>query len=640
MDRRPLLQWHCHRPPPWQPRPLRNHRRQCPLSLPRPAVHQFHQQLLSGPLPDIGRLDALKSIYLSRNRFSGSLPDSLFSKMDHLKKLWLDNNALSGAIPSSLSNATSLMELHLEGNAFSGAIPSLSIPSLRSFNVSNNKLQGLVPASLQHFGASAFEANSDLCGQPTGSVCPPAPPISPPPTAAEPTTAEPSPIAHAKSNHFALILVGIVFVVLALAVGLAFIRKRQPVRDFDSVAYRRDGLAAADAMETASVASTVVPFPGSAGQGKQLNGSGETRVGSGGGGVAGNVGGGAGAELVMVNSERETFGLADLMKSAAEVLGNGLLGSAYKAVMSGGLAVAVKRMRELTRLNKEAFDEEMKRFGRLRHPNVLTPLAYHYRKEEKLIVSDYVAKGSLLYMLHGDRGADHAALDWATRLKIVRGIARGMAYLHVELSTYEVPHGNLKTANVLLTPSFDPVLADYGLAALVNPATAANVLFSYKSPEFLQFRRVSPKSDVYCFGIVVLELLTGKFPSQYLNNTKGGTDVVQWTASAISDRREADLLDPAITSRAPPTPEMVRLLRVGSACTQPNPNERPDMKEAADLVEEIAAAVGIEGGVTSGREETASSVAPCPVGPEEYAEQSGSLHGSRAEAGHSAKGEN
>lgn len=150
-------------------------------------------------------------------------------------------------------------------------------------------------------------------------------------------------------------------------------------------------------MEAAASASPVqLPAAASSrGRGKKRSGS---NRGSGGGSYRGNS---SGSELVMVNDEKGVFGLPDLMKAAAEVLGNGGLGSVYKAAMGNGVAVAVKRMRELNRLNKEGFDREMRRLGQLQHPNLLPPLAYHFRKEEKLVVSEYVEKGSLLYVLHG-----------------------------------------------------------------------------------------------------------------------------------------------------------------------------------------------------------------------------------------------
>lgn len=105
---------------------------------------------------------------------------------------------------------------------------------------------------------------------------------------------------------------------------------------------------------------------------------------------------------MMVNDRKGAFGLPDLMKAAAEVMGSGGLGSAYKAVMANGVAVVVKRIRDMNRVGKEAFDAEMRRLGCFVHPNLLPPLAYHYRKDEKLLVYEYIPKGSLLYVLHGE----------------------------------------------------------------------------------------------------------------------------------------------------------------------------------------------------------------------------------------------
>ncbi|XP_022154660.1 pollen receptor-like kinase 3, partial [Momordica charantia] len=261
--------------------------------------------------------------------------------------------------------------------------------------------------------------------------------------------------------------------------------------------------------------------------------------------------------------------------------------SAYKAVMSNGLSVVVKRMREMNKLGKDGFDAEMRRMGRLRHQNILTPLAYHYRREEKLMVSEYIPKGSLLYVLHGDRGACHAELNWATRLRIVQGIARGMGFLHSEFATYDLPHGNLKSSNVLLSDNYEPLLSDYAFHPLINPNNATTAMFAYRSPEYTQYQEVSPKSDVYCLGIIILEILTSKFPSQYLSNGKGGTDVVQWVSSAVSEKREAELIDPEIANDTAALDRMVELLRIGADCTNSNPKQRPEMKEAIRRIGEI-----------------------------------------------------
>ena len=124
-------------------------------------------------------------------------------------------------------------------------------------------------------------------------------------------------------------------------------------------------------------------------------------IGGGGAGAGAKAVDGNTVELVMVNEEKGPITLSDLMKAAAEVLGSGGLGSAYKAVLGTGLPVAVKRMRDMNRAAREGFETEMRRLGRMNHPNVLPPLAYHYRKDEKLLVSEYMPKGSLLYVLHG-----------------------------------------------------------------------------------------------------------------------------------------------------------------------------------------------------------------------------------------------
>ncbi|XP_008786941.2 pollen receptor-like kinase 3 [Phoenix dactylifera] len=529
---------------------------------------------LSGPFPTaLSRLGALKSIYLSGNKLSGSIPSDVFASMRHLKKLWLDHNNFSGPVPSSLANLAYLMELRIDDNAFEGAIPDFSSKALKAFNAGNNKLSGPIPDSLARFDAAAFQGNPGLCGGPLSTA-----PCSTTPPTETPASSD----RESGSGKRAVILIVAALLAFALVAAFLINHQRHPDRKFDTLGV----VAKAKALEASAAAGPTLAASESSYKQKSV-GSSHKRSGSSrsdsadGAGVAG--------ELVMLNEEKGVFGLSDLMKASAEVLGNGSLGSAYKAVMASGLAVAVKRMREMNRVGKDAFDEQMRRLGRLRHPNVLTPLAFHYRKEEKLIVSEYVQKGSLLYILHGDRGPDHMALDWPTRLTIIRGIARGIAYLHVELAALDVPHGNLKSGNVLLRPDFDPILVDYGFIGLVNPSQASQVMFSYKSPETLQYRHVSPKSDVYCLGVVMLEVLTGKFPTHYLNNTKGGTDVVQWTASAIAENREAELLDPAITAGNKAwKPKMVRLLQLGAACADVDPEQRPDMEEVVRLIEEIA----------------------------------------------------
>ncbi|KAK7304012.1 hypothetical protein RJT34_14994 [Clitoria ternatea] len=517
----------------------------------------FVNNSFSGPLPQFNKLGSIKSLFLSQNRFSGPIPSEIFAPLNSLKKLWLSSNNFSGNIPESLTELNLLKELHLEYNSFTGPIPQFN-QDIRSFDVSNNKLEGSIPQSLQRFSANSFALNEGLCGKPLEKAC----------DNSNSSYRLPSGEAESESRYgsgWAGKVIMIMVVGVAAAVIFLFAKRRKDRREeFHAVS------------RNSSVDERVVEVH--MGSRTRMTRK-ESRRGGGGGGSRGDI--------VMVNEERGVFGLQDLMKASAEVLGNGALGSAYKAAMNNGMCVVVKRMREMNKIGKDVFDAEMRQFGRIRHRNLIVPLAYHYRKEEKLFVTEYMRKGSLLYVLHGDRGTSHSELNWSTRLKIAKGIARGLSFLYNEFSTYDLPHGNLKSSNVLLTNDYEPLLSDYAFHPLINPTVAVQALFAFKTPDYTQYQKVSQKTDVYCLGIIILELVTGKFPSQYHSNGKGGTDVVQWVLSAISDRREAEVVDPELKSKdANSLNHMLQLLQIGAACIQSNPDQRLTMKEAIRRIEE------------------------------------------------------
>ncbi|KAG4959235.1 hypothetical protein AAZX31_13G094500 [Glycine max] len=513
----------------------------------------FVNNSFSGPIPPFNQLGALKSLYLAHNQFSGQIPSDFFSQLASLKKIWISNNKFSGPIPSSLTNLRFLTELHLENNEFSGPVPELK-QDIKSLDMSNNKLQGEIPAAMSRFEAKSFANNEGLCGKPLNNEC------------------EAGGSSEVGSGWGMKVVI-----VLIVAVALAFIfaltrSKRRHDDDFSVMS--RDHV---DEVVQVHVPSSNHSRGASEGGSKKESSS--SKKGSSRGGMG---------DLVMVNDEKGVFGLPDLMKAAAEVLGNGGLGSAYKAAMNNGLSVVVKRMREMNKVSRDIFDAEMRRFGRLRNLNIITPLAYHYRKEEKLFVTEYMPKGSLLYVLHGDRGSSHADLNWPIRLNIVKGIARGLNFIYSEFSNEDLPHGNLKSSNVLLTENYEPLLSDFAFHPLINPNYAIQTMFAYKTPDYVSYQHVSQKTDVYCLGIIVLEIITGKFPSQYHSNGKGGTDVVHWVFTAISERREAELIDPELMSNhSNSLNQMLQLLQVGAACTESNPDQRLNMKEAIRRIEEV-----------------------------------------------------
>jgi serine/threonine protein kinase len=535
----------------------------------------FARNNFSGPLPAFHhQLTALKSLYLSNNSFSGAIPDGFFAGLGHLKKLWLDGNRLSGPVPASVAQAKSLLELRLDRNALTGTLPDAPPPALRSFDVSQNDLEGVVPEAFRRFEVARFAGNEYLCYVPTHvKRCKREEAVS------------------SASKRVVLVLASLLVSAVVVAVVLCACTSQSSSgnnqRRLDN---DMEGLEDKPLVYMSKQASAPQKRSSSWLARRAGSSLGIRRAAS--AARADDLGIAAAGDLVIVNDSKGVFGLTDLMKAAAEVIrsGSGGLGSSYKAVMASGVAVVVKRARDMNRApDRDSFDAAMRRLGATRHANLLPPLAYHYRSDEKLVVHEYIPKGSLLYVLHGDRGMDYAALDWPARLKVAAGVARGTAFLHAtalpghhDLS----PHGNLKSANVLLAPDFEPLLVDFGLSGLASPRST----FASRAPECAAGRPAGAKADVYCLGIVLLELLTGRFPSQYKHNASGGTDLVMWAASATAEGVERDLFDPAVVTASKfALPDMARLMRVAVDCVEADPEKRPDMKQAAARVEEVVA---------------------------------------------------
>lgn len=331
----------------------------------------------SGPIPDFNRLGSLKGLYLSMNQYSGKIPHDYFTDMTSMKKIWFDGNKFTGEIPSSIAELPNLVELHLEDNQFSGPIPAIGQRSLNSVNLSYNNLTGELPPGLAKFDAASFEGNPGLCGAKFGKIC----------NKVKPQTPKSAENSSKKGLRMEYILMAVTMLILGLMiVGICILRKRKK-QNSETVGIMEGNLEGSVGLTICNISKPeAIPGQNSFGTGQKtlMN---KKKM--------------ADVDLMLLNNSKGVFRLSDVMKAAAEVLGNGMLGSSYKATMTNGMVVVVKRLKEMNLVDKNGFEAEMMRLGRLNHPNILTPLACHYRKEEKLVIYDYISGGSLLYVLHG-----------------------------------------------------------------------------------------------------------------------------------------------------------------------------------------------------------------------------------------------
>lgn len=194
----------------------------------------------------------------------------------------------------------------------------------------------------------------------------------------------------------------------------------------------------------------------------------------------------------------------------------------------------------------------------------------------------------LLLLLVGNHNYQKPGLDWPTRLKIVKGVARGLAYLYSALPNVIVPHGHLKSSNVLLDESFEPLLTDYALSPLINLDHAQKIIMPYKSPEYAQLGRITKKTDVWSFGILILEILTGKFPENYITNRHNSdSDVASWVNAMITEKRTSDVFDIEMGGVGSSKAELLKLLKIGLSCCEENVERRLDIKEALEQIEDL-----------------------------------------------------
>lgn len=195
-----------------------------------------------------------------------------------------------------------------------------------------------------------------------------------------------------------------------------------------------------------------------------------------------------------------------------------------------------------------------------------------------------------LLALQGKHSAELPGLDWITRLRIIKGVANGLAYLHNELPSLSVPHGHLKSSNVLLDKKFEPLLMDYTLEPVMNSGQIQQILVAYKSPEYAQHGRATKKTDVWCLGVLILETLTGKFVAKYLSHhgTGYGADLAGWINDIVDElESNRQVFDHEMGNTEECRGEMEKLMHIGIACCQEDMEKRWELNEVVDKIQQV-----------------------------------------------------
>ncbi|KAJ4703233.1 Cysteine rich receptor like kinase [Melia azedarach] len=266
-------------------------------------------------------------------------------------------------------------------------------------------------------------------------------------------------------------------------------------------------------------------------------------------------------------------------------LGEGGFGEVYKGVLPNGQQIAAKRLSKTSSQGVEQFKNEVVLVAKLQHKNLVRLLGFCLEGEEKILVYEFVPNKSLDYFLYDPKKQGH--LDWSKRYKIIRGLARGILYLH-EDSRLKIIHRDLKSSNILLDGDMNPKISDFGIAKIFGvDQTQGNTsrivgTFGYMSPEYAMHGHFSVKSDVYSFGVLVLEIITGKKNSNFCP-IDGAEDLLSYAWKHWRDGTPMELLDSTLTDSYLRN-EVIQCIHVGLLCVQEDPTERPSMATAVQML--------------------------------------------------------
>ncbi|KAH0463251.1 hypothetical protein IEQ34_007833 [Dendrobium chrysotoxum] len=275
----------------------------------------------------------------------------------------------------------------------------------------------------------------------------------------------------------------------------------------------------------------------------------------------------------------------------ANLIGEGGFGRVFKGQLENGQVVAIKQLNRDGLQGSNEFLVEVLMLMMLHHPNLVGLIGYCAEGSERLLVYEYMPHGSLedhlFYLSPGQE-----SLNWNMRMKIALGAAQGLAYLH-DVANPPVIYRDLKSANILLDEDFNPKLSDFGLAKLAPVGDRTHVstrvmgTYGYCAPDYAMSGKLTVKSDIYSFGVVLLELLTGR-KAYDITRKSGEENLISWSRPFLNDRRQfIRLADPSLRGRFPPRP-FHQLAVVTSMCLHEKPHVRPAARDIVYALNHVA----------------------------------------------------
>ncbi|AQK83004.1 LRR receptor-like serine/threonine-protein kinase ERECTA [Zea mays] len=479
---------------------------------------------ISGSIPiELSRINNLDTLDLSCNMMTGPIPSSI-GNLEHLLRLNLSKNDLVGFIPAEFGNLRSVMEIDLSYNHLGGLIPQElgMLQNLMLLNVSYNNLAGAVPTdnNFTRFSHDSFLGNPGLCGYWLGSSC------------RSTGHRDKPPISKA-----AIIGVAVGGLVILLMILVAVCRPHHP-----------------PAFKDATVSKPVSNGP---------------------------------PKLVILHMNMALHVFDDIMRmtenlSEKYIIGYGASSTVYKCVLKNCKPVAIKKLYAHYPQSLKEFETELETVGSIKHRNLVSLQGYSLSPVGNLLFYDYMESGSLWDVLH-EGSSKKNKLDWVTRLRIALGAAQGLAYLHHDCSP-RIIHRDVKSKNILLDKDYEAHLTDFGIAkslcvSKTHTSTYVMGTIGYIDPEYARTSRLNEKSDVYSYGIVLLELLTGKKP------VDNECNLHHLILSKTASNEVMETVDPDVGDTCKDLGEVKKLFQLALLCTKRQPSDRPTMHEVVRVLD-------------------------------------------------------